>query len=164
MPPPEELDDWSEPAEKFKDDGNERNTDETVGDEEIEKVLRAKFEEIQKLGVKKVCDSQGNKVILMTPEAKAELLKSKLFREYVMKRKAAGKERSDNSMVVVAVDKTVIASVGGVDSQSITPPETPKTLTSEEEKEIDAEIDDEIEIVQRRKPSADSSGFKRRRI
>jgi hypothetical protein len=139
LPPPEELDDWSEPVSASQS-------------QDEEKILREKLSELQNLGCKKVYDSQGKKIMLLTPEAKEKLLQSKEFKDYAKKLretgklKAMGKKEFEKIMKIEIVHnketlertfkqpKSSISSRGLIDSIEIASPKSagssvPKTET-----------------------------------
>lgn len=175
LPPPEELDDWSEPGSK--DDAVDLK-------EEEKKTLRAQLEEISKLGCRKVYDANGKKTIILTKEAQEKLLQSKELRDYVRKFREAERDKGNKLKFSVVAEKddvgtansasksassplVVNGSVTVVDikDESITPPETPKTnevhKPLSDEKEKDVVIDEEKGKIER--PKVDLSSFKRPR-
>jgi hypothetical protein len=135
LPPPEELDDWSEPASASQSQSQSQAE---------EKILREKLSELQNLGCKKVYDSQGNKVMLLTPEAKEKLLQSKEFKDYAKKLremgklKAAGKEEFEKIMKIEIVhnkdtlERTVRQpnfSTASIDSNKVASPKAESSVT-----------------------------------
>lgn len=158
LPPPEELDDWSEPATPAQPEPAPEPIpiSPTSGLTAVEeKELREKLAEVQKLGFKRVLDAKGNKIVMLTAEAKAQLLQSEEFKDYAKRmnelKKMMGKEAFERTMKIemipskaalepktkhpspltsssVSIDTSPACSK--TPTSSATPPNTPKTETS----------------------------------
>lgn len=153
LPPPEELDDWSEPAIPAVPEHAPEPIPISPSSGltlQEEKAMRQKLAEAKKLGIKKFLDATGKTVVTMTPEAKAQLLQSKEFRDYVKRinemKKMTGTDAVDGTMKVEIVPfKSAIQSNSKQSSalasgsasvntnvkapSSVTPPDTPKMET-----------------------------------
>lgn len=156
LPPPEELDDWSEP---------ERRVSAVDLKEEGKRIIRVELEEISKLGCRKVYDATGKKTIILTKKAQEKLLQSKDLRESVRKMREGERAKENKLKVAVVADKGALSSVpssplvvnGSVTAVDIEE-ESIKRPTDVEEKEESSDVKGKIE-----RPQVDLSRFKRPR-